>query len=113
MISLVIGFFTVAGGLIARDRYVLKLISDTKIDCGKVVKESSKELHERISKHRDEVSDTYVSKTESEAQQKAIEALLINVNRNVDKLVEGQHRTNERIDNLFTEVASKQNKSNS
>lgn len=89
------------GGLIVRDRYVLKLVADTKIECNNGIKETAKELHERVSKHRDEVKSDYVSKDEYNARQESIERLLIDINKNVGTLVEANSRTNERIDQVI------------
>lgn len=101
VIGAVCAIMGVVGGLIARDRYVLKLIADTKVECNKTVNTSSKELHDRVSKHRDSIDSKYMSKDEYEARQKALEHLLININTNVDKLVDMNHKTNERIDKVM------------
>ena len=100
VIGAICAIMGVVGGLIARDRYVLKLIADTKVECNKTVNESTKELHERVSKQRDFVEDKYVSKDEYNARIQAFENLLININKNVDTLVDLNHKTNQRIDQV-------------
>lgn len=88
-ISIFLGVIAAIGGIVARDRYILRQISD---GVGKV--------HERI----DNIPYTYVQKEDLRTFLKPIE-------ENIKSVNETQKETNKRIDELMIALTSKINQS--
>lgn len=86
LIGMLLAFSTAVGGLIARDRQVMKAIKD-----------GDEKLHERINKAQTE----YVRREDLNRHIQSIES-------NVRSMREEQRETNRRIDAVLSELARKE-----
>lgn len=101
IIGIGVSFVTLVGGIIARDRYVLRLIS-TEIEKARAASKSETDaLHERVNRVRDD----YVKRVD-------LDSHIVRLDSNMQKLSEdvrnSANATNTRLDALMSHLLGKQ-----
>lgn len=104
IISTAFGLMTLIGGVIARDRYILGLISKNHEGSIKAIQEATSETHERINR----VKDEYVRRVD-------LDGHIVRLDRSVNALAEEMRSstvaTNQRLDAILAHFASQSAKS--
>lgn len=99
IISTGLAFVTVVGGVIARDRYILSLISKNYAGSTKVVQESNSQIHERINR----VKDEYVRRVDLDTHITRLDASIQNMTQ---EMRNSAIATNQRLDTILGYFAS-------
>lgn len=98
-LGVVIAFIALCGGVIVRDRQVVKMVKDGDEKHGESLKKSEENLHHRIN----EVKDTHVRKDD-------MRDLIGSVNKRMDNINNLVQETNNRLYDLVNTLAGSANK---
>lgn len=103
IVSTGFGLVTLIGGVVARDRYILSLISKNHEGSIKAIQEATSEIHERINR----VKDEYVRRVD-------LDGHILRLDRSVNALAEEMRQsssaTNQRLDAILAHFASQAKK---
>ena len=103
IVSTGFGLVTLIGGVVARDRYILNLISKNHEGSIKAVQEATSEIYERINR----VKDEYVRRVDLDGH---IVRLDHSVNILAEEMRSSTTATNQRLDAILAHFASQAKK---
>jgi len=94
----------VVGGVIARDRQLTNMIHTNHTENTEAIKQGDDELHHRINKNRDELSDKYVRRVDLDAYMSRLDKSISDVRTD---LRDSRIETNNRLDAILVAVNGK------
>ena len=94
----------IVGGIIARDRAIVKMIHNNSDEASKAIKEGDDTLHERINRTRDEMHDQFVRRADLDGHLSRIEKGVTDLRAEMQT---ERRETNSRLDAVLQAVAGK------
>lgn len=94
----------IVGGVIARDRAIVKMIHNNHDEASKAIKEGDDMLHERVNRTRDEMHDQFVRRADLDGNLSRIEKGVTDLRAEMQT---ERRETNSRLDAVLQAVAGK------
>lgn len=94
---------TIVGGVIARDRAIVRMIHNNHEDATKAIKDGDDVLHERVNRTRDDLSNHYVKRADLDGHLQRIEKSVTDMRQEIR---EERRDTNQRLDAVLQAVST-------
>lgn len=98
----------IVGGVIARDRAIVRMIHTNHDETAKAIKEGDDRLHERINETRDDMSNSYVKRTDLDGHLQRIEKSVTEMRQ---EMRAERRDTNKRLDAVLAAISNSTNSS--